>query len=102
MNFDQVVSTTIYLTIYRIWRRLVKFIEKYLDGPLLAPSTGRQVQPFKKGPMKKGISRHLEQVSLIAMSNRSKRALHLEISCRSFSADSCGIECDFFESVFSL
>ena len=48
MNFDQVVSTTIYLTIYRIWRRLVTFIEKYLDGPLLAPSTGRQVQPFKK------------------------------------------------------
>ena len=53
-----------------IWRRLVTFIEKYLDGPLPAPSTGRLVQPFKKTRVKKGIFRHLEQVSLIAMSNR--------------------------------
>ncbi len=53
MNFDRFASTTIYLAIYRIWRCLVTFIEKYPDGPLPEPSTGRQVQPFKK-PDKEG------------------------------------------------
>jgi hypothetical protein len=49
---------------------LVTFTEKYLDGPLYGTFDGPAGSAFQKNRIKKGISRHLEQVSLIAMSNR--------------------------------
>jgi reactive intermediate/imine deaminase len=67
MNFDQVVSTTIYLDDLSEWSTFGKVYRKYFGGILPAQTTVQQLQPADRKPDGEGHYPDLEQVSLIAV-----------------------------------
>jgi enamine deaminase RidA (YjgF/YER057c/UK114 family) len=78
MNFEQVVSTTIYLDDLKEQPQFAGVYQKYFKGLLPSASVVQQLPPAERKPDKDGHYPDLEQVSLIAVraeSNRTWRAL---------------------------
>src|SRR6201998_778362 len=67
MNFDQVVSTTIYLDDLKDLPQFTSVYEKYFSESLPARTTVQQIAPAERTPDKDGHYPDLEQVSLIAV-----------------------------------
>jgi enamine deaminase RidA (YjgF/YER057c/UK114 family) len=67
MNFDRVVSTTIYLDDLSESPLFAKVYKKYFSGLLPASTTVQQLQPGDRNPNQEGHYPTLEQVSLIAV-----------------------------------
>ena len=73
MKFDQVVSTTVYLDDLSESAVFQKVSREYFNATLPAQTTVQQIQPGERKPDKEGHYPTLEQVSLIAVRNLSKR-----------------------------
>jgi enamine deaminase RidA (YjgF/YER057c/UK114 family) len=73
MNFDQVVSTTIYLDDLSELPEFAKVYRKYFDGILPAQTTVQQIQRVKRNRDEEGHYPTLEQVSLVAVRTQPKR-----------------------------
>jgi enamine deaminase RidA (YjgF/YER057c/UK114 family) len=67
MNFDQVVSTTIYLDDLSESASFGNVYRKYFSGILPAETTVQQLRPTERKPDQEGHYPDLEQVSLIAV-----------------------------------
>lgn len=67
MNFDQVVSATIYLDDLSESLQFGKVYKKYFNGTFPAQTTVQQLQPGGRNPDNDGHYETLEQVSLIAL-----------------------------------
>jgi enamine deaminase RidA (YjgF/YER057c/UK114 family) len=72
MNFDQVVSTVVYLDNLADMPAFEKVYGKYFKGKLPAQTTVQQIAPADCGPDKDEQYPDLEQVSLIAVRNGIK------------------------------
>lgn len=72
MNFDQVVSTTVYLDNMADAPAFDEVYVKYFHGVPPARTTVQQIAPSDRTPGKEGHYPDLEQVSLIAIRNDSK------------------------------
>jgi len=70
MNFDQVVSTNVYLDNLADTPAFDEVYVKYFHGTLPAQSTVQQIAPADRTPDKEGHYPDLEQVSLIAVRKR--------------------------------
>jgi enamine deaminase RidA (YjgF/YER057c/UK114 family) len=70
MNFDQVVSTTIYLDDLNEASQFDDVYKKYFKGPLPAQTTLQQIKPSDRKPNAEGQYPDLEQMSLIAVRKR--------------------------------
>jgi reactive intermediate/imine deaminase len=73
MNFDQVVSTNVYLDSLEDTRAFDEVYGKYFRGMLPARTTVQQIAPAERNPDKDGHYPDLEQVSLIAVRNGPRR-----------------------------
>jgi enamine deaminase RidA (YjgF/YER057c/UK114 family) len=71
MNFDQVVSTTIYLDDLSEWPLFANVYKKYFDGTMPARTTVQQIPSGDRKLDKEGHYPTLEQFSLIAVRNRT-------------------------------
>ena len=67
MNFDQVVSTTIYLDNLRDMSQFAGIYQKYFKGPLPSQTTLQQLPPAERTTDKDDHYPDLEQMSLIAV-----------------------------------
>jgi enamine deaminase RidA (YjgF/YER057c/UK114 family) len=67
MQFDQVVSTTIYLDDLSESAAFGKVYRKYFSGVLPAQTTVQQIQPAEREPDEEGHYPDLDQMSLIAV-----------------------------------
>ena len=67
MNFEQVVSTTIYLDDLSDAQQFDNVYKKYFKGPLPAQTTVQQIKPGDRKPDADGEYPDLEQMSLIAV-----------------------------------
>jgi 2-iminobutanoate/2-iminopropanoate deaminase len=72
MDFSQVVSTTVYLDNLADMPEFEDVYAKYFRGMLPAQTTIQQIAPTDRSPDKEEHFPDLEQVSLIAVRNRSK------------------------------
>jgi len=75
MNFDQVVSTTIYLDDLKEQPQFAGVYQKYFKGLSPSQSVVQQLPPTERKPDKDGHYPDLEQVSLIAVRARSNGTL---------------------------
>jgi enamine deaminase RidA (YjgF/YER057c/UK114 family) len=75
MNFDQVVSTTVYLDDLKDQPQFASVYQKYFKGLLPSQSVVEQLPPTERKPDKDGHYPDLEQVSLIAVRARNNRTL---------------------------
>jgi reactive intermediate/imine deaminase len=73
MNFDQVVSTVVYLDNLADTAAFDDVYAKYFHGTLPARTTVQQIAPADRTPDKDGHYPDLEQVSLIAVRRSAKR-----------------------------
>jgi reactive intermediate/imine deaminase len=71
MNFDQVVSTTIYLDDLSEWPLFANVYKKYFDGTMPARTAVQQIPPGDRKRDTEGHYPTLEQFSLIAVRNRT-------------------------------
>jgi enamine deaminase RidA (YjgF/YER057c/UK114 family) len=75
MNFDQVVSTTIYLDDLKDVPQFASVYEKYFKRPLPSQTVVQQLPPAERKPDKDAHYPDLEQVSLIAVRARGNATL---------------------------
>jgi 2-iminobutanoate/2-iminopropanoate deaminase len=73
MEFDQVVATNVYLDNLSDLSAFDEVYAQYFDSVLPARTTVQQIQPTKRKPNEEDHFPGLEQVSLIAVRNRSSR-----------------------------
>jgi hypothetical protein len=73
MNFDQVVSTVVYLDNLADVPAFEKVYGKYFKGKLPAQTTLQQIAPADRSPNEDEQYPDLEQVSLIAVRNGVRR-----------------------------
>ncbi len=73
MNFDQVVSTNVYLDDLSDAQVFDEVYAQYFNPPLPARTVVQQISPAERKPDKDDHYPDLEQVSLIAVRNRSSR-----------------------------
>ena len=73
MNFDQVVSTNVYLDDLSDVRAFDEVYAQYFNGVLPARTTIEQIAPSERKPDKDDHYPDLEQMSLIAVRNTSNR-----------------------------
>lgn len=71
MNFDRVVSTTIYLDNLQDLPQFATVYQKYFKGPLPSQTAVQQLPPAERKPDKDDHYPDLEQMSLIAVRGRS-------------------------------
>jgi enamine deaminase RidA (YjgF/YER057c/UK114 family) len=71
MNFDQVVSTTIYLDNLQDLPQFAAVYQKYFKGPRPSQTAVQQLPPAERKPDKDDHYPDLEQMSLIAVRGRS-------------------------------
>jgi len=75
MNFDQLVSTTIYLDDLKDLPLFASIYQKYFKGPLPSQTVVQQLPPAERKPDKDEHYPDLEQMSLIAVRGRSNSAI---------------------------
>jgi reactive intermediate/imine deaminase len=75
MNFDQVVSTTIYLDNLKDLPQFAGIYQKYFKGPWPSPTVLQQLPPADRKPDKDDHYPDLEQMSLIAVRGRSNSTM---------------------------
>jgi enamine deaminase RidA (YjgF/YER057c/UK114 family) len=75
MNFDQVVSTTIYLDDVKDVPEFASVYRKYFKGPLPSQTVLQQLPPAERKIDKEDHFPDLEQVSLIAVRSRSNSSV---------------------------
>lgn len=73
MKFDQVVATNVYLDNLSDLSAFDEVYAQYFDSVLPARTTVQQIQPTERKPDEEDHFPGLEQVSLIAVRNRSRR-----------------------------
>jgi enamine deaminase RidA (YjgF/YER057c/UK114 family) len=75
INFDQLVSTTIYLDDLKDLPQFASIYQKYFKGPLPSQTVLQQLPPAERKPDKDEHYPDLEQMSLIAVRARSNSAI---------------------------
>ncbi len=75
MNFDQVVSTTIYLDNLKDLPQFAGIYQKYFKGPLPSQTAVQQLPPAERNADKDDHYPDLEQMSLIAVRGRSNSTM---------------------------
>jgi hypothetical protein len=75
MNFDQVVSTTIYLDNLQELPQFATVYQKYFKGPLPSQTAVQQLSPAERKSDKDEHYPDLEQMSLIAVRGRSSSTM---------------------------